>query len=241
MKFGTLILLLLGASFSAQAQVTGHVDLYSSYVLRGAAVNAESDGPAVQWGLDYAHSSGLYVGYWGSSLDYQATQDPGEDAGGQKSIENDFYVGFAGKIGDLGYDVGVTSYVYMPDYLRTLGVEPKLKLSFMDAYVMAQFNAKDVTYSNTGDTYVTAGYSKALPFDSTVTAGIQLGWYFYAEKGDYLTEKAENSQALRNVTLNKSKKVMPNLVVGLDGVIGGKSSMDADLGNALVAHASVLF
>ena len=241
MKFSTLSSLLLATAFSAQAQLTGHVDMYSSYVLRGSATTAEASIPAVQWGLDYALPVGVYVGYWGSSLAYQATVDPGE-IGNQQSIENDFYAGYAGKAGEVGYDLGVTSYVYFPDYIsKTLGIEPKAKVSFMDAFVMAQFNAKDVTYSNMGDTYVTAGYSKVLPFDSTVTAGAVVGWYFYADSGKYASSKVKNSQAFRNVTISVSKKVTPNLVVGFDGIIGGKSAMDADLGNALVAHASVVF
>ncbi|MEN9355484.1 MAG: hypothetical protein RL318_2809 [Fibrobacterota bacterium] len=222
---------------AASAQVTGHVDLYSSYVLRGLAVDAESDGPAVQWGLDYAHASGAYIGYWGSTLDYQVTVDNGESA--QRSIENDIYAGYAGKAGEVGYDIGVTSYIYMPDAITpTMGFEPKLKVSAFGAYVQAQYNAKDVKYSNFGDTYLTTGYSYGFAGD--VSLGATLGWYIYGGKGKYLPEP-EVSQAFRHLTISASKKVAPNLVVGLDGIIGGKSAADTELGNAIVAHASVVF
>lgn len=242
MKKSALGFALVGAlAVGASAQVTGHVDLYSAYVLRGSSVSQESETPAVQWGLDYAHSSGLYVGYWGSTLGYAVTADRSE-TGNQKSVENDFYLGYAGKVGDLGYDLGVTSYVYLPDDPdSSLGIEPKLKLSYGDFWAMGQFNARDVKYSNVGDLYLSAGYSHALPFDSTVTAGLTVGWYFYADSGKYASAKSVNSSAFRHVTLSLSKKVTPNLVVGLDGIIGGTSAKDESLGNALVAHASVVF
>ena len=80
---------LLGGAVLAQpafADVTGHIDLVSKYVLRGITTtygpdkNAplgnkggdapESDGPAVQGGVDYVHDSGFYAGYWFSTLGY---------------------------------------------------------------------------------------------------------------------------------------------------------------------------
>ncbi len=241
MKFGTLTITLLAASVATQAQLTGHVDLASSYILRGGAVNPESSVPAVQWGVDYAHSSGLYIGYWASSLSYKAADDPKE--GSQMSTENDFYAGWSGAVGLATIKAGVTSYVYLPDQITsTLGIEPLLAVSAMGATLMAQFNAKDVTYSNFGDTYVTLAYSYAMPFDSTISAGANLGWYFYGKDGKYIKESsASESQGFRHVVLTLSKKVTPNLTVAMDGIIGGVDRVGADLGNGLVGRASIAF
>jgi hypothetical protein len=64
--------------------LTGHIDLVSRYYLRGLtktygngpalgnefADAPESDKPALQWGADLGHSSGFYLGYWGSQINY---------------------------------------------------------------------------------------------------------------------------------------------------------------------------
>ena len=54
----------------AHADVTGNIAVVSKYVLRGITNDTESDTATLQGGFDYAHSSGVYVGYWGSGLDY---------------------------------------------------------------------------------------------------------------------------------------------------------------------------
>jgi uncharacterized protein (TIGR02001 family) len=61
---------------------------------------------AVQGGVDFAHASGLYVGTWATTIKWV------KDAGGDAPIEIDFYGGYKGTAGDLGYDVGVLRYQY---------------------------------------------------------------------------------------------------------------------------------
>jgi uncharacterized protein (TIGR02001 family) len=239
MKFGTLAITLLAASVATQAQLTGHVDLTSSYILRGGAVNPESSVPAVQWGVDYAHASGVYIGYWASSLTYDAATDPQE--GSQFSTENDIYAGWSGAVGPATLKVGVTSYLYLPDQLTsTMGIEPLVAVSAAGATLMAQFNAKDVTYSNFGDTYITLAYTYAI--DSTTSAGANLGWYVYGKDGKYIKETSlSESQGFRHVVLTLSKKVTPNITIATDAIIGGVDRVGADLGNGLVGRASIAF
>src|SRR5688572_31801626 len=89
--------------------VTGNVGLFSQYIFRGLTQTNEE--PAIQGGFDYSHSSGFYVGTWGSNVSW--LQDGGSyRAGG--SLELDIYGGFKGSIGktDLGYDVGLLYYWY---------------------------------------------------------------------------------------------------------------------------------
>src|SRR5690606_9114998 len=60
---------------------------------------------AVQGGVDLSHSSGFYVGTWGSSLD--------EDTVGYGHTELDLYAGWSGDIAEgVTADIGVLSYMY---------------------------------------------------------------------------------------------------------------------------------
>ena len=99
---------------------TGNVGVYSQYVFRGLA---QTNGdPAIQGGLDYAHSSGFYLGVWGSNVSWlreNLSVGPAPVAiagtyaqGG--SLELDLYAGYKGGIGssDFTYDVGVLKYWY---------------------------------------------------------------------------------------------------------------------------------
>jgi uncharacterized protein (TIGR02001 family) len=83
-------------SFSANLAVT------SDYVWRG--VSQADNEPAIQGGIDYGHSSGIYVGAWASNVDF----GPGDDS----DIEIDLYGGFSNEVGGLSYDVGIIHYNY---------------------------------------------------------------------------------------------------------------------------------
>lgn len=61
---------------------------------------------AVQGGIDFAHSSGFYLGTWATTIKWI------KDAGGDAPVEMDFYGGYKGTAGAIGYDVGVLRYQY---------------------------------------------------------------------------------------------------------------------------------
>jgi len=97
--------LMMAAGISvAQAQVTGNLGLTSDYRFRG--VSQTQNAPAVQGGIDYAHSSGLYVGNWNSSVSsLMYTNGAG--------VESDLYAGFKKEIGKgFSVDVGSMNYFY---------------------------------------------------------------------------------------------------------------------------------
>ena len=92
------------ASAHAQAQVTGNLGLTSDYRFRG--ISQSQNAPAVQGGVDYAHSSGLYVGNWNSSV----SSDVYTNGSG---VESDLYAGFKKDIyNGLTIDVGSYNYFY---------------------------------------------------------------------------------------------------------------------------------
>jgi uncharacterized protein (TIGR02001 family) len=91
--------------------LTFNVGLYSEYMFRGVSL---SDGPAVQGGIDYGHSSGFYAGTWWSNIDKEFTGH-GDGFSGGNRLETDWYVGWA-KTFESGLGVNLLgNYYYYPD------------------------------------------------------------------------------------------------------------------------------
>lgn len=89
---------------SAHAQVTGNLGLTSDYRFRG--ISQTQNAPAVQGGIDYAHSSGFYVGNWNSSVSSQVYTN---GAG----VESDLYAGFKKDVyKGITIDIGSYNYFY---------------------------------------------------------------------------------------------------------------------------------
>jgi len=80
--------------------ISANVGFVTDYQYRGWSQTDEK--MALQGGFDYAHSSGAYAGVWGSNVSWL-------DEG---SLEVDIYGGYAGEVGDFGYDVGLLQYYY---------------------------------------------------------------------------------------------------------------------------------
>ena len=101
---------------------SGSVGLFSQYIFRGLT-QTDRD-PALQGNFDINHSSGLYLGMWGSNiswlrdiysttaLGYGREQDTVYKSGG--NLEIDVYGGFKSEIGKtgLGIDLGALQYYY---------------------------------------------------------------------------------------------------------------------------------
>jgi uncharacterized protein (TIGR02001 family) len=85
--------------------VTGNFGITSDYRFRGIS---QTDGdPAFQGGFDVAHSTGLYVGTWGSNV---STWAAGPDSA--TKLEIDLYGGYKTEVAGIGLDVGAISYMY---------------------------------------------------------------------------------------------------------------------------------
>ena len=104
MKKLLLALFAMAGITAAHAEVTGNLGLASDYRFRG--ISQSQNGPAVQGGVDYAHSSGLYIGNWNSSVSSQLYTN---GAG----VESDIYAGYKKDIyKGLTVDVGSYNYFY---------------------------------------------------------------------------------------------------------------------------------
>lgn len=94
--------------------VTGNVGLFSSYRFRG--IDQTFGKPALQGGIDYSHSSGLYVGNWNSNVNSGAGFP-------EANLEMDVYGGYKMSFGDFGIDVGGIYYYYPGSDLNGKGVK----------------------------------------------------------------------------------------------------------------------
>jgi uncharacterized protein (TIGR02001 family) len=98
-------LLVFAGAASAEIAITP--TLASDYDYRG--ISQTGDDPAFQLGVTYTGETGMYLGLWGSNVQYTVT--PGE---APAKVEIDTYAGYAG--GDAkegwGYDVGAIYYSY---------------------------------------------------------------------------------------------------------------------------------
>lgn len=97
-------------------KIIGSVAFTTQYFARGLRQTDEGT-PAVQAGLEYNHSSGVYLGAWGSNVSEEVI---GAGAG----IEIDFSAGYRGTFGDpkFTYDVGLI-YYYYPGYEGSLDAD----------------------------------------------------------------------------------------------------------------------
>ncbi|ADI29915.1 TorF family putative porin [Methylotenera versatilis] len=94
--------------------LTYNLGLYSSYMFRGVDL---SDGPAVQGGIDWAHSSGFYLGTWWSNIDpYVNGGSPTTGAKGNH-VESDWYGGYAHTFENgIGVNVLGNYYAYLESH-----------------------------------------------------------------------------------------------------------------------------
>ena len=113
-----IIALTLAGTSSAQAQsswtVSGNLALTSDYLFRGLSQTGQD--PALQGGVEAGHSAGVYVGAWGSNVnwlsDLSSTAAPVSN-----SLEVDAYAGWRGNLSDdVKIDTGVYTYYYPGDY-----------------------------------------------------------------------------------------------------------------------------
>jgi uncharacterized protein (TIGR02001 family) len=114
----------------------------SDYRVRGIKQN--NNNPALQGGVDIAHSSGLYVGTWGSNVSEWTA--PGSKA----NLEIDYYGGYKTEVAGVALDLGTIYYSYP-------GVTGKNTANTHEAYVGATYGPAAFKVSRTlGHNYFTA-------------------------------------------------------------------------------------
>ena len=99
------VLALAGSCAALADDFNGYVTAATDYVFRGVSQSDEQ--PTLQAGLDYAHSSGFFVGVFAAGIDYPETSfrpDPG-------TYEVDAYLGYSRPAGrDFSWNVALFDY-----------------------------------------------------------------------------------------------------------------------------------
>ncbi len=179
---------------------SSNVSLVSDYLYRG--ISQTGTNPAIQGGFDLAHSSGLYIGAWGSSISF--TGDAGGTSGStgtapaaaNAGLELDTYFGYKAAAGSVSYDVGFLRYNYpgtyaagvtKPDTNEIYGAATysivTAKLSYCLGDLFGVSKAQGSTYIE-----LNAGYPIA---DTGITLGAHAGKQTY--KGETATALADSA------------------------------------------------
>lgn len=176
--------------------ITGNVGIYSEYIFRG--LTQTNNDPAIQGGMDYAHSSGFYLGAWGSNVSWLKENlslgVPPVTAGsyGQGgSLELDLYGGYKGSIGssDFTYDVGVLRYWYPGTVSAPIAPNPyNIKADTTEVYAALGWKWLSAKYSHSlGDTFGVDNASGTYYLDLSATiplaeSGFTLGLHYGIQK-----------------------------------------------------------
>ncbi|MEO7106574.1 MAG: TorF family putative porin, partial [Rhodoferax sp.] len=95
------------AAAEPASSLSFNIGVVSDYRFRSVAQTSFK--PAFQFGVDYAHASGLYVGAWSSNINWIKDYVGATDG----TQEVDLYGGYKGEIAkDFTFDVGVITYQY---------------------------------------------------------------------------------------------------------------------------------
>jgi len=132
----------------------------ASVPMTGSIMNDLSGDAAVQGGVDYSNS-GLYVGIWTSNSTLGAPKT---------SPETDFYVGYKGTAGSLGYDVNVIAYKYLQTATGNDIDWNELNANFsMGAITFGLGYTSSYGNANSTGTYLQAGYGMTVGKESSLT------------------------------------------------------------------------
>ncbi len=235
------MLLISGVSYAEDIPLTtskgvlsGSIGTVSKYVYRGGV---ENDDIAIQTGLDYAHNSGISVGYWGSTLDYDAT-----DENRHRGFEHDLYIAYGDEIRqDLSYNLQATAYIYHKggtvygdeNKRKTTAFDVLGELAYKDVTFAASVLLADASFGNAGDVYLSAAYSHTLPKDFVVNASVG-GSAYNSSRDDEIIQTTEDF-AFNEARVGLSKDLAETgLVASVDYVVGGEDRLGEDFDNHVV-------
>ncbi len=161
------VCLLLSAAAQA-AEVSSTVTFTNDYRFRGISQTAGD--AAVQGSLDAAFDNGIYIGAWGSNVDFD------DDA----NLEIDWYAGYAGEISEsVSYDATLYYYTY-PGYDAADTDYAEIDLNFYYGDLKVEYAwSNDYFNSSEQAHYLAVDYS--LPVTDNVTIDLHAGRSF----GDY--------------------------------------------------------
>jgi uncharacterized protein (TIGR02001 family) len=190
-----LAVMALTAGSAVMAQVSYNVGAVSEYRYRGIAQSALA--PALQGGVDYAHSSGFYVGAWGSQIRWIAEAGTGSNVETKGPFELDLYGGYKGEIAkDFTYDVGYLRYEYVGNTYKDIGTG-YVNANTDEAYGALTYGAYTAKVSYAFSNLFGTDDSKGSYYvDLSATYDLGSGWSFVPHVGHQeITGKYGNGAA----------------------------------------------
>ena len=180
-------LLVAATAAQAEMEISGNVALTSDYKFRG--ISQSNENPAIQGGFDASWDNGLYVGTWGSVVDFDVSS---ADGGLNGSLELDYYGGWASDIGDSGFGIDV-GYMYY-DYPGDDGLEG----DYQELYGSVSWGGLSVGIAYSDDYYAEtdefwyyqAGYSYA--FNDMISLDLHLGYNDLEKNGGFLSSDEDS-------------------------------------------------
>ncbi len=213
---------LLACAPQLLADVGGSAALTTDYQFRGITQSAEN--PAIQVSFDYSHDTGFYVGAWGSTIDFSASNSQFDI---NETVEVDIYLGYSNSINDIDYDINLTYYTYP-------GVD--ININYAEIYLSASYKSLSLTYAFTDDLfaveesghYINAVYDIALPNDYSVA--LQAGYSFGNAFDSNIFEAAVFLDAYLDysISLNKSFNGIDVSLSYVDTDISGDFALTKD-------------
>lgn len=207
---------------------TGNFGIFSEYRFRGISQTFKQ--PAIQGGVDYAHSSGIYVGNWNSNVNEGAGFPSG-------NLEMDFYGGWKKSWGDWGLDLGGIYYYYPgTDANATVGtaiVNPRTgathtgRVNNQELYIGGSWKFLSAKYyQSIGDYFSQPGTKGSNYVDLSGNYDLGNGWgivghvgFFKLKNWDNGTDatKADYTDWKIGVTKDISGWVLGASYIGTDG------------------------
>ena len=174
---------LLAATLASTQAVAAEPDYTLSYNIgattdyRFRGISQTSFKPAVQGGADFSHKSGVYLGAWGSNVNWVKDFAGATDG----SLEVDLYGGYKGELAkDLGFDVGVIAYIYPSNNATTNANTTEIYAALTYGLVTAKYSRSVTNFvanvDSTGSQYleVAATFDLGNGFSLTPHIGRQL-------------------------------------------------------------------
>jgi uncharacterized protein (TIGR02001 family) len=160
--------------------ISANVALTTDYVFRGVSQTLED--PALQGGFDLNHSSGFYIGTWGSNVKYVESNNYSDGA----NLELDAYLGFANELTNgLSYDLGYAHYMYP-------GADENLDYDFGEFYLKFGYNILSLEYYYSPEFFGKSGKAHyvnlggAYEFPQGFSLGASVGYSdFVGSQADY--------------------------------------------------------
>lgn len=154
---------------ATELEVSANAGVVSNYIWRGMTQTANN--AAVQGGLDLAYG-GLYAGTWASNVDF------GSDA----TTEIDGYLGYAGELAGIGYDLGYIKFGYVNEAAINFD---EVYFGLSKDFGMGSIGA---TYSKgVSDDYELSDIDVAASFGLPQDYSLDLGWGDYEDVGSRMS------------------------------------------------------